>query len=270
MPWSRKTSAQAIAIQAARRLISGAWSEVAATTTARCMPSGPRTLSTKSRSSRPRSPISAKTTMSASMPRARSPRSEDLPMPEPAKTPMRWPRAMGRMVSKTARPVARRGAEALAGGGRRRGAAEGGAGRARRQRPAVERLAEGVDDAADPALGRVDARRAEERRGVAHRGAVERRVGHGADHGLGDADDLAAERRARRRRGRSPPGRRSGRGWRGRRSPAPRCRPPSRGPTRRWFWTRASSAPSAPKSANIGESSCSARTRAYPLSTINR
>ena len=58
-PWSRKTSAAAIAIQAARRLISGAWSEVAATTTARAMPSGPSTLSTKSRSSRPRSPISA-------------------------------------------------------------------------------------------------------------------------------------------------------------------------------------------------------------------
>ena len=58
-PWSRKTSAVAIAIQAARRLISGAWSEVAATTTARSMPFGPSTLSTKSRSSRPRSPISA-------------------------------------------------------------------------------------------------------------------------------------------------------------------------------------------------------------------
>ena len=58
-PWSRKTSATAIAIQAARRLISGAWSEVAAMTTARAMPSGPSTLSTKSRSSRPRSPIRA-------------------------------------------------------------------------------------------------------------------------------------------------------------------------------------------------------------------
>ena len=58
-PWSRKTSATAIAIHAARRLISGAWSEVAAMTTARAMPSGPSTLSTKSRSSRPRSPIRA-------------------------------------------------------------------------------------------------------------------------------------------------------------------------------------------------------------------
>ena len=57
------------------------------------------------------------------MPRARSASSVDLPTPEPAKTPMRWPRATGRTVSKSADPVASRAPSPLrvagAGGARR-------------------------------------------------------------------------------------------------------------------------------------------------------
>ena len=120
-------------------------------------------------------------------------------MPEPEKTPMRWPRARGRMVSKTARPVASRGPSPLrvaGGGGARRSvalAAPGASGRP------SSGLAEGVDDAPDPGFGRVDAGGAEEHHLVADGGAVERRVGHGAGLALGDADDLAAERAPRRR-----------------------------------------------------------------------
>ena len=66
--------------------------EVAVTTTLRAMPTGPSTRSVNSRSSRPRSPTSAMTTTSASIPRANLARSEDFPTPDPANSPIRWPR----------------------------------------------------------------------------------------------------------------------------------------------------------------------------------
>ena len=48
------------------------------------------------------------TTTSASTPRANLARSEDLPTPDPAKRPIRWPRTRGSSVSNTATPVASR------------------------------------------------------------------------------------------------------------------------------------------------------------------
>ena len=122
-PASRKCSATAIAAQAQRRRISGDWSEVAATTTARAIPSGPRTDSTNSRSSRPRSPTIAITTTSAVTPRASADSSVDFPTPDPANSPIRCPRTIGSSVSKTASPVSSRVPS------RRREAAGGGAAR---------------------------------------------------------------------------------------------------------------------------------------------
>ena len=113
---------------AQRRRISGDWSEVAVTTTDRAIPSRPRTRSVKSRSSRPRSPTRAITTTSAATPRANLARSEDFPTPEPAKSPIRWPRTSGSSVSKTATPVDSRSPSrrrvAAAGGGARSSAAD--------------------------------------------------------------------------------------------------------------------------------------------------
>ena len=97
-----------MAAQAQRRRISGDRSEVAVTITARAMPSGPSVFSTNSRSSRPRSPIMAITTTSASTPRASPDSSVDLPTPDPANSPIRWPVTRGSSVSKTAKPVGSR------------------------------------------------------------------------------------------------------------------------------------------------------------------
>ena len=52
-----------------------------------------------SRTSRPRSPISASTVTGASVPRVIIESSVDFPTPEPAKIPMRWPRPHGIKVS---------------------------------------------------------------------------------------------------------------------------------------------------------------------------
>ena len=120
-------------------------------------------------------------------------------MPEPAKTPMRWPRARGRMVSKTARPVASRWPSPLrvaGGGGARRSvalAAPGASGRPSRGWPKASTMRP------TQALGRMDAGGAEEHHLVADGGAVERRIGHGPGLALGDPDDLAAERAPERR-----------------------------------------------------------------------
>ena len=90
-PRSRNHSAIRVAVKAARiRTIAGA-SEVATTTTERAMPSGPRSRSMNSATSRPRSPISATTETFASVPRAIIDSSDDLPTPDPAKMPNRWP-----------------------------------------------------------------------------------------------------------------------------------------------------------------------------------
>ena len=93
------------------------------------MPSGPSAFSTKSRTSRPRSPIRPSTTTSACTPRASIASSVDLPTPEPANSPMRWPRASGSSVSNTASPVGSRAPIArrcAAGGGLRRSGARRG------------------------------------------------------------------------------------------------------------------------------------------------
>ena len=91
-PASRKYSAIAVARNAPRMRTSGGWSDVATTTTERASPSGPRSRSMNSRTSRPRSPTSAMTLTSARVLRAIMPSSALLPTPEPAKMPRRWPR----------------------------------------------------------------------------------------------------------------------------------------------------------------------------------
>ena len=66
-------------------------SEVATTTTDLFIPSSPKSRSINSRTSRPRSPISAITLISAFVLRANIPRSVDLPTPDPAKIPILCP-----------------------------------------------------------------------------------------------------------------------------------------------------------------------------------
>ena len=103
-PRSRNHSAIRVAVNAALiRTMAGA-SEVATTTTERAMPSGPRSRSMNSATSRPRSPISATTETLASVPRAIIDRSDDLPTPDPAKMPNRWPLPHGIRPSSTRTP----------------------------------------------------------------------------------------------------------------------------------------------------------------------
>ena len=75
------------------RSIAG-WSEVATTRMERRIPSSPRSFCMNSRTSRPRSPTRAMTLMSAFTFLAIMPSSVDLPTPEPAKMPIRWPLPM--------------------------------------------------------------------------------------------------------------------------------------------------------------------------------
>ncbi len=73
-----------------------------------------------SRTSRPRSPTRAITLTSASVERAIIPSSDDLPTPDPAKMPRRWPRPQGTSASseRTPRPTRSRiGGRVSAGGG---------------------------------------------------------------------------------------------------------------------------------------------------------
>jgi hypothetical protein len=58
-----------------------------------------------SRTSRPRSPTSAITTLSKESALASIERSVDLPTPEPAKMPRRWPRQSGEKISIALTPV---------------------------------------------------------------------------------------------------------------------------------------------------------------------
>ena len=76
------------------------------TTTERLRPSGPR-VSRNSPTSRPRSPISASTVISAAVPRAIMPISVLLPTPLPPKIPIRWPRPQVRKPStaRTPQPI---------------------------------------------------------------------------------------------------------------------------------------------------------------------
>ena len=84
----------------ARTRTSGGSSPVATTTTLRLSPSGPRSRSTNSRTSRPRSPISPTTITSAFACRAIMPSSTDLPTPGPAITPTRCPSPSVRQASR--------------------------------------------------------------------------------------------------------------------------------------------------------------------------
>ena len=95
----------AVAVNAARSRNGAGVSEVATTTTERRMPSGPRSFSTNSLTSRPRSPTNPTTTTSAAAPRAIMPSSVDLPTPDPANRPRRWPRPTGMNVSIARTPV---------------------------------------------------------------------------------------------------------------------------------------------------------------------
>src|SRR4051812_31868842 len=102
-PWSRKCSAIAVAVSAALMRTSAGWSDVATTTTER--PSAaPRSRSMNSRTSRPRSPTRQMTLTSADVERAIMPSSDDLPTPEPAKMPSRWPRPQGTSASSARTP----------------------------------------------------------------------------------------------------------------------------------------------------------------------
>ena len=103
-PSAAKPSAIRVAANAARRRSSGGSSEVDTTTTERARPSGPRSSSMNWRTSRPRSPTRAMTVTAASLLRVIIDSSDDLPTPEPAKTPMRWPRPTGVNASRTRTP----------------------------------------------------------------------------------------------------------------------------------------------------------------------
>ena len=250
-PWSRKTSAIAIAIQAARRLISGAWSEVAATTTARCHALRAQAHCRRSRAAR------ARARRSARRPRCR-PRC----------------RARGRRAATTCRRPTRRrrrcaGRARAAGWCRRPRARCRAAARAPCASPAAAAPGAACALAAPGVSGRPSSgwpkastirptqlsagctpAGPEQRRRVADRRAVERRIGHRPRQRLRDRRRPRRPAR-RRRRARSPPGRRSAHGSTARRSPAPPCPTAVTRPTRRWFATRASSAPSAAKSVSM-------------------
>ncbi len=87
-----------------KRAMAG-WLEVATTTTDLRRPVSSKSFSRNSRTSRPRSPISAMTLTSASAWLAIMPSRVDLPTPLPAKIPRRWPRPHGIKVSMALMPV---------------------------------------------------------------------------------------------------------------------------------------------------------------------
>ena len=91
MPLSRKLSAIAVATYAALRRSIEERSDVEMTSTDFFSPSGPRSFSMNSRTSRTRSPLSASTVTSASVLRMICARSVDLPPPAAAKIPIRCP-----------------------------------------------------------------------------------------------------------------------------------------------------------------------------------
>src|SRR6185437_6864581 len=106
-PESRKCSAIVVATSAALMRTSAGWSEVATMTTERARAS-PRSRSMNSSSSRPRSPTRQITFTAAVVARAIEPSRVDLPTPEPAKMPSRWPRPQGTSVSSARTPSSRR------------------------------------------------------------------------------------------------------------------------------------------------------------------
>ena len=115
-----------MAAYAASRRSSGGESEVATTTTERASPAAPRSSSRNSRTSRPRSPTRASTATSQAVWRASMASRVDLPMPEPANRPSRWP---WRQVAKQ---FSARTPRSSRGPSRARCVASGGAARTRR------------------------------------------------------------------------------------------------------------------------------------------
>ena len=103
-PSSRKCSAIAVATSGTILRREAASSLVDTTTTARSRAS-PRVSVTNSITSRPRSPTSATTTVSKPGERDSMESRVDLPTPEPAKIPTRWPRQMGMKMSIAFTPV---------------------------------------------------------------------------------------------------------------------------------------------------------------------
>lgn len=104
-PWSRKYSAIASEVKQARTRKGAGRSEVATTTTARRIPSGPISCSRKARTSRFLSPTSAITVTSAELFRDIDPKSVLLPTPLPPKMPIRWPWPTGIRPSTARSPV---------------------------------------------------------------------------------------------------------------------------------------------------------------------
>ena len=93
-PCARKYSAIAVARSAPRIRNRGDLSAGTATMIVRAFEVPVSAFSTKWPTSRPRSPTSPTTTTSASVKRVIMPRSTDLPTPEPAMIPRRWPQPM--------------------------------------------------------------------------------------------------------------------------------------------------------------------------------
>ena len=158
-------------------------------------PSGPRSRSMNSRTSRPRSPSSAITLTSAVVCRAIMPSSTLLPTPLPAKMPMRWPRPEREQPvdARARRCRAARGCAARSSGLRRLGASSERAARRPIGPEPVDRAAEPVEHAAEQAVADVGVERAAER------------DHHGARDGCPRGRRAASA--GRRARGSPPPGR---------------------------------------------------------------
>ena len=159
-----------------------------------------------SRTSRPRSPTSAITLTSADVDRAIMPSSEDLPTPEPAKMPRRWPRPQGTSASSARTPEA----DAV-GDPRARQRVRRRAGRSARHEHARRRVgmpSSGLPEAVDHAAEQRRRRRAT-RNGLpvgwtrrAGADPVQLAERHQQRAPAAEADDLGGDRR--RGRGRSP------------------------------------------------------------------
>ena len=163
---------------------------VETTATVLAMHAGPIVSSRNSRTSRPRSPTSATTTVSKALAAASMASSVDLPTPEPAKMPRRWPKQIGVKMSMTLTPVAKaeptRWRASAGGCATTRGV---GGIALRQRRAAVDRAGERVDGAAAPGGVRQDGERAEVEDGVADAGvacALERRDQHLVGRNLHD------------------------------------------------------------------------------------
>jgi len=108
LPWSLKYSAMVVATRGHFILSMAGWSEVATTKMERRIPSSPRSFSTNSSTSLPRSPTRAMTLISAFTFFAIMPIRVLLPTPEPANIPILWPFPMVFSPSMALTPNSRR------------------------------------------------------------------------------------------------------------------------------------------------------------------